>query len=182
MAVDVIKSADFVLTAAIFIGQRGIDRGSTSPQLLTFSVASGNLSYVSVAKDYMGEFNYIYADNKGDSESRILYPIFDLPSIQITPWSRVEDYLSTDLVEQTAIEDKAKSWLLEHLGQTKVNGHIIQTEDCLYGVQYNFGDIVNVYSDGISVDVHISAVDIKVSRENADEIKIYARNLDDTEY
>jgi hypothetical protein len=182
MAVDVIKSSEFVLSANIYVDQRGIDRGSLSPSTLTFSLARGNLSYCTIARDYVGEFNHIYADNGGDSESRIFFSVQDLPSIEFTPWSRIEDYYSTGMMTQADIEADANYWLADHLGKIKTNAHIIQTEDCLYGVHYNFGDVINIFAFGISTDVHINEVSLKVSRENADEIKIFARNLEDTEY
>jgi hypothetical protein len=168
-----------------FSNARGIDRSgkdSGIPKFI-FSVEKGNLNYSTLAYDHNEEYNYIYAGGSGRDDSRIIAEAYNDTWIQKSPINRREDFIDArDNVSTNQVQADANARLQEAGPKEIVNGHIIQTKDSLYGLHYKYGDIVMANINGLSIPIHLDSVNVTVDGSGDEDIKIFTRNLDDSEY
>jgi hypothetical protein len=183
LSFDVVYNTPTKLRFSTYTGQRGVYRGINSDNPVVMSIANGALSYGSYAKDHTEERNYIYAGGRGEDEDKIISQVSSTSRINISPYNRIEDWIDAkDIEDPKAVTSQANERLSETAPKTSVNGHISQTRKLLYGVDYNFGDVVAATIEGYTLDVHLDTVHIVVDHTGAEQIKVYTRNLDDSEY
>lgn len=182
LAFDLVTETRTKYRFEVFNNCRGVDRSSMSNVPLTFSIENGRLSYASFSRDFSEIRNSIYAGGNGEEEDRVVKTSFDKKSIHLSPFNRCEDFISKTDKDPDIVQASANSRLIEAKDKRVLNGHIQQTQSCLYGVHYGFGDIVNVLYDGYSIDVHLDTVKIYVDESQHEDIQINSRNLDDSNY
>ena len=180
---DVVRGSSNFFLFKTYVNTRGRDRGITSGSPLVFSLEAGNLSYVTVANDYSEERNFIYAGGRGQDSNRVIATASDPISIAESPFSRWEDWIdATDVENPDAVQSEADTRLHQASQKVVINAHLQQTVDCMYGLHYGFGDIVNINYHGFVIDVHIDTVSITCDSNSVENVKVYGRNLEDTEY
>jgi hypothetical protein len=183
LSFDVVYDSQTSLRFATYTGQRGVDRGSNSDNAITFSLENGSLSYGSYAKDHSEERNYIYAGGRGEDEDKIISQVSSASRIAISPLNRCEDWIDAkDIEDPKSVKSQAQQRLAETAPKTSINGHISQTNDLLYGIDYEYGDVVIAQVLGNTMDVHLDTVHIVVDSSGEEQLKVYTRNLDDSEY
>lgn len=170
------------LTFTTYIGQRGANHGKDSPTQLKFSVFNQNLSYSSFEMDHTEVKNFVYAGGRGQSNNKLIETEADYNTWNLSPFNRCEDWMDTDTEILQEAADAAAAIVKERAAKMIFNGHITQTPECLYGLHYQWGDVITVVQDNITFDVHLSTINIKVSSDNAEEINAYARNYNEGEF
>jgi len=180
---DVVKGDGKTFVFEIYTGLRGVDRGLTSENKMIFSISRGNLSYSTLALDRTEERNYIYAGGQGEEDARIIREYANDDAISISPYNRIEDFFdATADSSPDYVVAQAKEREIEARAKIVSNSHIQQTMNYLYGYHYFFGDIVVMEHKDFSVDVHLDTVHIVCDSGSRETVKIYGRNLDDTDY
>lgn len=181
-------SFDFVLHGyknlvfTTYIGQRGSNHGKDSPTQLKFSVFNQNLSYSSFEMDHTEVKNFVYAGGRGQSNNKLIETEADYQSLTLSPFNRLEDWMDTDTEILQEAADEAAAIVKQRAAKMIFNGHITQTPECLYGLHYQWGDIVTAVQDNIALDVHLDTISVKVSADAGEEITAYARNYGDGEF
>lgn len=171
---------DNILQFRTYIGQRGSNRGTSSPKPLVFSYSNQGLSYQSVTFDSSNEKNYIYCGGQGDESNRVIKTASDSARIALSPFNRIEDFYNATRYENSdAVQSEANVQLAKMKATTKLNGHIVQKTNLLFGIHYNFGDIVIAKIGRRSIDVHISGFSRLVDENGKVETRIFARGLED---
>ena len=162
---------------------RGINRGTNSNKSLYFSLDRGNLSYASLSRDHSEERNFIYAGGQGEEDSRIIKTYANSSAISLSPYNRYEEFVdATSDPSPDYVQSQAQSNEMKSRAKIVVNSHIQQVQDCLYGLHYFFGDIVVIEHGGYTVDTHLDTVHIICSDSGSEEVTIYGRNMEDTDY
>lgn len=166
-----------------FENQRGDYKGKLSDDKFVFSLSAGNIEYATLSYDHLEEYNMIYAGGKGTAEDKIIKTAHNPAWSGISPINRREDWIDVSSeTEPNAIWLEARKRLREAGPKVKVNGHIIQTPNSLYGVHYKYGDVCVFVHGGQELDIHLDTVHVQVSGNDDEEVKIYTRNLEDSEY
>jgi len=183
IAFDVVYGATGIPQFKTYTGQRGVYKGITSESSFVFSIERGNLEYATIAYDHLEEYNYIYAGGRGKDDDRVIAVAYDEDWIALSPINRREDWIDAgDKESYENVLSEATMRLQEAGPKVSVNGHIIQTIDSIYGYHYNFGDVCVFMFEGKSLDIHLDSVHVTVTGNDNEDIQIYTRNLDDTEY
>lgn len=185
LAFDVVYTPEGSFEFRVFQGARGLDRTGITPglQKVIFSVDAGNLEYATHSFDHSEEYNYIYCGGRGEGDDRVIATASDSTWIAKSPLNRREDWIdSRDSNSVSQAESDAKARLAEAGPKQKLNGHIVQTSKCLYGVHYFFGDKVTVMHNQMTFDVHLDYVKATVDGKGEPDINIFTRNMDDSEY
>jgi hypothetical protein len=184
LAFDIVPKTESMMIFKTYTMCRGTDRGITTFAPLIFSIERGNLSYCSIALDHIEERNVIYAGGQGEGQTRIIKTSIDSVANFLSPYARREDWIdATQSDDPNYTQAEADSRLEDSRFKTRINAHIQQVSDCIYGYNYFFGDIVTIETEqGFSVDVHLDTVEVSVGGDGTESIVVYGRNLDDTEY
>jgi hypothetical protein len=168
-----------------YVGQRGVDRTGkiSGVQKFVFSVESGNLEYATVSGDFSEEYNFIYAGGSGKDDTRIIATAYNDSWINVSPYNRREDFIDARDDEDIAtVQSEANIRLAQAGPKLIVNGHIIQTKDSIYGYHYKYGDVVIFNNSGLTIPIHLDTVNVVVYGSGDEDIKIYTRNLEDSDY
>jgi len=182
LAFDIIYTSPSTLEFRTYLTARGIDRGSSSPNRYILGTDGFGLSYASAAFDYTQEADFIYAGGNGEYPSQIVETAQDDDRIALSPFGRVEDYIDARDDDAVVIQSAADQQLQARMSKFAVNGHIEQGPQSIYGVHYNFGDIVVASYHGFNVDVHLDGIEIIVDETGHEDIRIMARNLEEAYY
>jgi hypothetical protein len=179
---DVVYETQSTLRFRTYANQLGQNRGLSSGNPLVLSLPVNSLSYASVAFDHTDERNYIYAGGRGEKDSRILGEAYDANRMSISPYNRCEDFISVDSESDIPADDEAKARLTEAAPRTAFNGHVSQAKDAIYGIDYNYGDTVVAKYGKFAIDVTIDTVHVKIGEDGFDNVQVFARNLEDSQY
>jgi len=182
LAFDVIPITPGKFRFQIYNGSRGNNRSQSSKRPLRFSIENGSLSYASYARDHTEERNFIYAGGSGEKASKTVRTVSNAKAIAISPFNRMEDYISTGETDPDVIEEEARARLREAEAKKSINGHLQQHPNSMFGYDYGFGDIVTVTFGGHSFDVHLDTIEISVDESNKEDVSCFSRNLPDSDY
>lgn len=182
LSFDYIRLNERDLEFRTYLGQRGSNHGTGSSSRIIFSVDTQNLSYSTVEFDHTETKNFVYAGGRGQDANRVIETEADYEAWLLSPFNRCEDWLDVDGEDVWPAALEAAAVIKKRAPKTVFNGHIAQTPACIYGVHYQWGDLVTAVQDKNSFDVHLDTVNIKVSADGNEEINIYARNYDEGEY
>lgn len=161
---DVIRTAPSVFEFRVFLGPRGIDHSSTGTNPVIVSEERHNLLEPSLDFDWTNEKNYIYATGQGSGLARVVKTAQDDTRIGVSPFNRIEfnqDARNASL--DASVQAKADYALQDHRPKRTFTGSISQTDGCLYGVHWKWGDIVTAEYDGYTFDCHVDAVTVTIA-------------------
>jgi hypothetical protein len=179
-AFDVVRTAPATFEFRVFIGARGMDHSATSANPVIVSQERHNLSQPQLSFDWESEHNFIYSLGQGQGSDRVLQTASDAARIGISPFNRQEflrDARQTELAASVLAE--ANSALEQSRPKINFTGYITQTEGSLYGVHWNWGDIVTAEYKGLSFDCHVEAVTVSVLDNGTELAQGFLRSTND---
>jgi hypothetical protein len=182
LAFDVVYTSPTTLEFRTYTTARGVNRGASSGNSYILGTDGFGLSYASATFDYTQEATFVYAGGNGEYPTQIIKTASDSTRIYTSPFSRIEDYVDATDDDPIVIQSRANQLLQSRLSKFAINGHIEQGPQSIYGVHYGFGDIVSVNYHGFTVDVHLDGVEIIVDETGREEIRMMARNLEESYY
>lgn len=167
---DVVCATPIQLEFRAYIDQRGASR-ILAPSLLTFSIANGNLSSITVEEDATEEFNVVFAGGAGENQNRLVIAVDDVPRRDFGPFTRIERFLDgQDADTADSLAEQARTKMVEGRIRYIMEGEIQENENCRYGVHYNFGDLVMVEGFGSTTECHLDTIEITY-KEGRETIK-----------
>jgi len=177
---DVIRVAPAKFEFRIYIGARGIDHSSDAALPVVVSENRYNLLEPNLLFDWSDEYNYIYGTGRGEGEDRVIQEAYDLNRINISPFNRREYNRDARQAETEATVMAEARYMLEKSRPKRIfTGKIGQTEGCIYGVHWKWGDIVTAEYKGYSMDCHVDAVTVAVDENGTELVTGYLRSETD---
>lgn len=180
-------------TFRTYIGQRGVDRGSTSGAPLILGNNYGSIGAIEFDEDWSNVASFIYAGGQGALDERIVATDSDATLIAASPYGRTEIFASQSQTEQTLmLEGVAARRLYELRPRQVFAGVAIDTDAATFGDEFDWGDLVvgefavpiaSGYGTGVRytrVDCRVNPVHISVSRTENQETGVvsYAETLE----
>lgn len=179
-AFDVVLTSPGVFEFQVFINARGNDHSSTSADAVVISEDRHNLGSPKLTHNWENESNYIYCTGQGQGEDRIVKTAQDDARIGISPFNRRE--FNRDARQSSvdaSIQADADAALEENRPLLEFTGKILQTESCIYGIHWAWGDIVTAEFLGQSFDCHVEAVDVGIAENGTEIVQAYLRSVQD---
>ena len=134
----------------------------------------------SLTEDWEDEWNFVYATGQGEGDQRVVKTAQDDIRIGISPFNRreyVRDSRQASIDE--SVQAEANAALEEGRPKRVFNGTISQTEGCIYGVHWEWGDIVTAEYDGLSIDCHVDAVTVTIDGNGTEIVEGRLRSVKD---
>jgi hypothetical protein len=166
----------------VFIGPRGMDHSSTSAQPVIVSEQRRNLLNPSLEKDWQTEHNFIYATGQGQEDARIIKTAQDNTRINISPFNR-QEYNQDSRADKMdeSVQADANSALEEFRPKQTFTGLISQTEGCIYGIHWGWGDIVTAEYAGQSFNCYVETVSVSIGQDGTEIVTGYLRSVQDVQ-
>lgn len=177
---DVVYLGNGLFEFRIYIGARGIDHSADSALPVVVSEDRFNLLQPSIDFDWEAESNFIFAAGQGEEIDRIVKTAQDDARIGISPFNRREYFRDARQSEvPESIQSEAYTGLEENRPKRVFNGQIMQTEGCIYGVHWKWGDIVTAEYGGYSFDCHVDAITVTINPDGSESVVGYLRSEED---
>ena len=155
----------------------GVDR----TQLFEFSEENGNFAGGSYQLSHMDEVNAVYVKGQGEGASRQVETVIDANRISVSRWNRCEALAeASSSTSAASLQSEGKKKLDEGKPVDELNGSFYSIPGdenvprCLYGLDWDLGDLVRVKYAEKYFDAEILTIHISID-ENGNE-KIQGRN------
>lgn len=140
-----------------YTGQRGQDRRASSNNMLLFGMDVGNVLASDYEDDHSEEATYLVNGSQVAT---------DTEREGISPFGRIMKVISSSASGSAAqLLKDAQAQLRLSRPKLLYTAEMIQTEGCLYGTHYGYGDYATLSDWGEQFDCHLDAVDIKITTE-----------------
>lgn len=161
---DVIYTSATTLEFRTYTGQRGINHGKTSAQPVVISRERRNLEQPEWYEDHEAEKTYIYAGGQGVEASRVIKTATNATTSGASPFNRRELFIDArNTSTDAAIQTEANAALQDNRLRRVLTGNLLDTEGCVDGVDYRYGDIVYAEYRGQGFDAHINALHVVIT-------------------
>lgn len=162
----VISSSEIGFEFQTFTDQRGQDRTYDSNNPVVFSKEWGNLADPMLRYDYTKEANYIYGGGQGEGSDRVIEEVSDDARVGASVWNRREKFADARNESSTdGVVNKAEEVLQENRPLKRFTGKLLDTPQARYGVDWFFGDKVEISYRGIQFQGIAKALKIKLDKE-----------------
>jgi hypothetical protein len=157
---------------------RGQDRrsSSTSGQLL-LGYDLGNIGAYTISEIYTDEITFVYCAGPGEDDVRSVITAEDTTRSGRSVFGRRElweDYQDGD--DDAKLTSRANALLAANRPQKIFEGEMINVPGTLFGVHWNWGDILPVSVEGESFDTVVSAVSIGM-QSGKEDIRAVLRSV-----
>ena len=155
----VVSASEIGFDFQTFIEQRGQDRTYDTDNPVMFSKEWGNLSDPELEYDYTEEYNYVYAGGQGEGADRLIEEQEDRVRIGHSVWNRREKFADArHLGTSSKVAYLAREKLQEGKPKKRFVCSLLDTPQARYGVDWGFGDKVEVSYRDIQIQGVISAL------------------------
>lgn len=151
-----------------FIGQPGQDVSSR----IAFDLARGNMRDPELRYDYSEEENYIYAGGQGEGAARVIQQVYDSARYGVSIWARCEGF--ADARNQSTgdgVTEAGRSALEAGRPKIQFSAIPVDTAGTRFGIDWDFGDLVQARYLNRQFYSIIRAVTISVDDEGNEEIR-----------
>jgi len=162
---DMILRPDNTLLFTTFANLRGTNRGQSSGNPLLFN-GSVNIENLNLTWDYSKELNYAYmAGDGGTADTQLLVEVEDTDRSSLSPWNRNELFqdLGNETTNEGFMQAEGEELLYGSRPKLIVTGNPIDSPGYEYGINYFYGDIVEVNVQGFALDCTIDSVAVNVA-------------------
>jgi hypothetical protein len=176
LAFDVVRTAPATFQFRTYAGQRGTDHSRTSGDPRLVGKKYGNLSDATFGTYHSDERNWVLVAGQGEEDARELVVRQNLQRIGASKWNRREYFKdSRDDATTALLEADGDAALNEFRPRQVLTGRLHDTYGMMYGVHYQFGDILTAEAFGYNVDCHVSSVSVKVDQNGGEQIDVRLR-------
>lgn len=171
LAYDIVKPDDATpLEFRTYVNWRGVDHRYTSSSPLVLSEARGNLAEAQLVDDWREESNYIYAGGQGEGAARNIEDASDSTLIGASPYARIEKFRNATHVplgNSAQLQAEADAELRLARPKRIFTGRVVDTPSTQFGINYDFGDYITIYFQGMSFDCRLDSIAGSISQPSS---------------
>ena len=170
---DVVRTAAGVFEFRTFVNQRGVDHSRSSGDMRMVGKQYGNLSQATFGTFHADERNYVIVGGQGEDLARELVYRSNPERIGKSKWNRREYFKdSRDDASTAALEADGDAALEEYCPKQVLTGTMHDTPGMMFGIHYQFGDMLTAEAFGYSVDCRVTSVRVSVNQDNGEQLDI----------
>jgi hypothetical protein len=175
LAFDVVPDSTLDWTFRVWEGQRGTDRTSTRP--LVLSDAAGDIGEGEYLEDYGSAVSQVVCGGQTVSGAQSTATATNLALEGLGPFAHTEIYTSAqNTAAATTLEAEANTVLRLSRPALALSGAaLVQTPKCQYGSDFDFGDKLRVSFAGQNFTARLDSLSINVDARSGEEK--FAANL-----
>uniref|UniRef100_A0A6M3J1I9 Gp28/Gp37-like domain-containing protein n=1 Tax=viral metagenome TaxID=1070528 RepID=A0A6M3J1I9_9ZZZZ len=168
-----IERVGSVYTFRVYYPRRGQDRRlGHSAFPVVFSITDGNMARPAFSDDRLAEINVVYVAGDGEGASREIVERASVWDAMLdSPWNRIEGFLEASQQTSTAaLMAFGDAFLTENRQQLAFGCTAIPTPGCLYGRDWNVGDLITGVYRGESYDLSVDAVEVSLRPDEGETL------------
>lgn len=163
------------LQVVTYTSQRGLDR--TDDARAVFSLERRNLASGELEYDWEEEATRVIAGGQGEGALRNVQRAENSGASGSSPYALTETFRqATQSTSSTQVLDEAEAELWERRARVRFSGSAQQVPGSLYGVDYQWGDVVPVQFENLTFACRISTVHNTVTKAEGEKLDIRISN------
>lgn len=165
LTAEIVAPTESMLELRTYTDVRGTDRRYASGNGLLFTAARGNLENAILTVDAIEEITFAQSLGAGPSSYyRYTGYGYDLTRIAESPFGRIETvYDANDAPNDATLTDMASGAVRAGRPQITAVGDLVETDQCIRGIHFNYGDLVTVQVQGVQYDMRLDQLDVTIS-------------------
>lgn len=161
LTAEIVAPTESTLEIQTFVGQRGEDRRATNSFGLLFTESRGNLANALLTVDRTEEFTFAYAGGADRAYGRANEWAIDTARMAQSIFGRREVFVDASSVNDAAdVLAEAQAGLRNGRPVIFATGELQETDQCIRGVHFDFGDYVTVEVRGQQYDMRLDVLDV----------------------
>lgn len=161
---EIVAPTETTLQFQTFINQRGVDRRFSTGNGMIFSAVRGNLENVLLSIDATEEITQGNSLGGAPRGARLPATYHDTARVTATPFGRIETIVdANDATDYAVLTNAAKAGVQAGWPITIVTGDLLETDQSIRGIHYDFGDYVTIEAFGQSYDMRLNVLDVTVT-------------------
>jgi ReqiPepy6 Gp37-like protein len=167
LVAEIVAPTESTLELRTYTGQRGQDRRFSTGNGLLFTSSRGNFANAILTVDATNEVTVAVAGGPQRDSGLEIRGSVDTARIAESPLNRIEAFVddgggtNTDI---NAIQADADAAVRAGRPVIQARGNLVDTDTCVRGVDYNFGDLVTVEVRGIQYDMRVDLLDVTITQ------------------
>lgn len=163
LTAEIVAPSESTLELRTYTGQRGADRRFSSGSGLLFTEARGNLAGAILTVDRTDEITFAYAGGADRDYGRSNEWAVDTTRMGESVFGRREVFVDSGNVTTDAdVQADADAACRAGRPVITATGEIQETDECVRGVHFDYGDLVTVEVQGTQYDMRLDVLDVTV--------------------
>lgn len=162
LTAEIVAPTESTLELRTYTGQRGQDRRFSSGNGLLFTEARGNLADALLTVDATEEITFALAGGPQRDWGSMIQYASDAARMGESVFGRIETFIDSQSDDNTQLLNDATSAVRAGRPITSVTAEIQETDQCLRGVDFDYGDLVTVAVQGIQYDMHLDVLEVSL--------------------
>jgi hypothetical protein len=163
LTAEIVAPTESTLELQTFTGQRGADRRFSTGSGILFTEGRGNLANALLTVDATEEVTVAVAGGATRDSSTSLYAAVDTTRIAESPLGRIEAFVDSNSVDAQQIQGDADARVRAGRPVIVAVADLQETDNCLRGVDYDYGDLVTVDVVGVQYDMRLDVLDVTLT-------------------
>ena len=166
LTTEIVAPTESTLELRTYTVIRGVDRRFSTGNGLLFTNQRGNLANGILINDATNEITFVQSLGAGPSTYyRYAGWSYDPVRILESPFARIEDVFdANDAPNDATLTNTAAGAMRSGRPAISAVGQLVETDQCLRGVHFNYGDLVTVQVQGIQYDMRLDQIDVTLSQ------------------
>ena len=157
---EIVAPTESTLELRTYTGQRGVDRRFTGGSGLLFTEARGNLANALLTIDATEEITFALAGGSTRDSGTSIRGAIDTTRMGESPLGRIEAFVDVNSVDVNEIQGAADAAVRDGRPTIAAVGDLQETDTCVRGVHFNYGDLVTVEVGGVQYDMRLDVLDV----------------------
>lgn len=165
IAAEIVAPTETTLEFQTFAQQRGADRRFSSGSGLLFTSKRGNLENAILTVDAIEEITFAQALGATIVLQDRNMGIFHATARSAeSPLGRIEAIVdSSDAPNDATLTNDAQSMVQSGLPVIGAVGDLVETDQCVRGVHFDYGDFVTVEVQGVQYDMRLNIMEVSIT-------------------
>lgn len=165
LAAELVAPTETTLEFQTFTQQRGADRRFSSGSGLLFTSKRGNLENAILTVDAIEEITFAEALGVVQSQEDRYTGIYHATTRSAeSPFGRIEAIVDSNTAPNDAtLTNDAQSMVQSGLPVISAVGDLVETDQCVRGVHFDYGDFVTVEVQGVQYDMRLNIMEVNIT-------------------
>ena len=156
--------------------QRGVDRSQSAARPLVISTDAGKLGTFSYDEDYTACASALFCTGQSKGGAQLAKYVTNAALEYAGPFSHTEKCGSGQQSgNANLILSQAKTLLRSYRPLVEVSGTVLETENCLLGRDFDFGDRLTMSCAGIVLPAYLEMLQLQVDNSGSETITVTMR-------
>ena len=161
LTAEIVAPTESTLEIQTFTGPRGTDRTFSSGSGLLFTEERGNLANAMLTVDASEEFTFAFAGGANRDYSYNVEWAIDTTRMAESVFGRRETFIDAgNASDSPSVQGFADSGVRAGRPVVEATGEIQETDQCIRGVHFDYGDLVTVEIQGIEYDMRLDVLEV----------------------